>query len=162
MSNPLIEIVIYLACAGAALLAMVTAWNIACSLAILAFFGMLDLAASLAGVIVLVVKQLFIVFFVAFMELLKFLSTPVRSAFGKSKNWAADKMDSWESPVHNMSPDNARAILGLLENFTKSDLTEAWRRMMERVHPDKGGSDALSAIVNGARETILKDKGWRK
>lgn len=51
--------------------------------------------------------------------------------------------------------------LGLTADWERGKLTAeevhaAHKRLMQKVHPDRGGSDWLAAKVNRARETVLK------
>lgn len=41
-------------------------------------------------------------------------------------------------------------------NLTADKVHAAHKRLMQKVHPDRGGSDWLAAKVNRARETVLK------
>lgn len=54
-----------------------------------------------------------------------------------------------------MSEAEARAILGVEAGAGAAEIIAAWRRMMARVHPDHGGSAALAARVNAARDRLL-------
>ena len=54
-----------------------------------------------------------------------------------------------------MSHDEAREVLGLKPEHTKEDIIQAHRRMMQKVHPDRGGSDYLAAQINKAKDTLL-------
>ncbi len=54
-----------------------------------------------------------------------------------------------------MSLDEAREVLGLKPGHTKDDVIQAHRRMMQKVHPDRGGSDYLAAQINKAKDTLL-------
>ena len=54
-----------------------------------------------------------------------------------------------------MSHDEAREVLGLKPEHTKEDVIQAHRRMMQKVHPDRGGSDYLAAQINKAKDTLL-------
>lgn len=53
-----------------------------------------------------------------------------------------------------MSKAEARAILGVSENASPSDIQSAWKRLMARTHPDQGGSEGLAARVNAARDRL--------
>jgi len=55
-----------------------------------------------------------------------------------------------------MDRSQACAILGLKENCTEEEVVAAHRRLMGKVHPDKGGSDYLAAQLNEARDTLLR------
>ena len=54
-----------------------------------------------------------------------------------------------------MGLDEAREVLGLKPGHTKDDVIQAHRRMMQKVHPDRGGSDYLAAQINKAKDTLL-------
>jgi small-conductance mechanosensitive channel len=54
-----------------------------------------------------------------------------------------------------MSSEQAMEILGLKPGYTKQDVIQAHRRMMQKVHPDRGGSDYLAAQINQAKETLI-------
>lgn len=54
-----------------------------------------------------------------------------------------------------MSKNEAIEILGLTPEFTKEDVIQAHRRMMQKVHPDRGGSDYLAAQLNAAKDALL-------
>ncbi len=55
----------------------------------------------------------------------------------------------------SMGTDEALQVLGLEPNYTKEDVIQAHRRMMQKVHPDRGGTDYLAAQINQAKETLL-------
>jgi DnaJ-domain-containing protein 1 len=55
-----------------------------------------------------------------------------------------------------MSPDEARAILGVGPAATPDEIRAAYTRLMRAVHPDKGGSAGLAAQLNAARERLLR------
>ncbi|MEY4589862.1 MAG: hypothetical protein RL497_1938 [Pseudomonadota bacterium] len=47
-------------------------------------------------------------------------------------------------------------ILGLTGTPTKDDILAAHRRLIHKLHPDRGGSDYLASQVNAARDQLLK------
>lgn len=51
--------------------------------------------------------------------------------------------------------DDARGLLGVGERATADEIRAAHRRLIERVHPDKGGTDELTRRVNAARDLLL-------
>jgi DnaJ-class molecular chaperone with C-terminal Zn finger domain len=58
----------------------------------------------------------------------------------------------------SMDKNEAFEILGLDFSASRDDIINAHRMLIEKNHPDKGGSDYLSAKINKARDTLLEDK----
>ena len=53
------------------------------------------------------------------------------------------------------SREQAFAILGLAPDANRDDIVLAHRRLMSRLHPDKGGSDYLASRINQAKDYLL-------
>ena len=53
-----------------------------------------------------------------------------------------------------MSAHEARAVLGVEDGATRADIETAYRRLMQRAHPDHGGTSGLAAQLNAARDML--------
>lgn len=55
----------------------------------------------------------------------------------------------------DMSRDEALAVLGLSEGASDDEIRAAHRRLIQRMHPDVGGSADLAARINRAKDVLL-------
>lgn len=117
-------------------------------LAVLAVTGHLNvITAAIAGAIALLPKLL---------QFAKYL--PFISRLYAQKNQQQEQYRAQKPPKNGkatMSNDEAMEILGLNPGHTKDDVIQAHRRMMQKMHPDRGGSDYLAAQINKAKDTLL-------
>lgn len=60
------------------------------------------------------------------------------------------------SPSGSFSEIEAYDILGLTPQASEIEIIEAHKRLIQRLHPDRGGSDYLAAKINQAKEVLLK------
>ncbi len=72
--------------------------------------------------------------------------------------WPGAKAKPQPAPQHatgGMTDAQARAILGVSRTAAPSEIKDAYRRLMRTMHPDQGGSPALAAQINAARDQLL-------
>ena len=60
------------------------------------------------------------------------------------------------SNISELSTNEAYEILGLPNTATKDEIVKAHKRLMQRMHPDRGGSDYLAAKINAAKDLLIK------
>jgi hypothetical protein len=76
-----------------------------------------------------------------------------------------DWRDSYESPAAGpqvrpsttMDRTDALRVLGLAEGAGPDEVRAAHRSLMQRFHPDRGGSDYLAAMINEAKRVLMGD-----
>ena len=56
-----------------------------------------------------------------------------------------------------LSREDAYQILGLEPGASADQVREAHRRLMQKIHPDHGGSNYLAAKINQAKDLLLGD-----
>ena len=54
-----------------------------------------------------------------------------------------------------MTRELALEILGLSDPVTREEVVKTHRQLMQKMHPDRGGSDYLAKKINGAKECLL-------
>ena len=72
-------------------------------------------------------------------------------------HWREAELGQRSGPAGKTGLDRAEAleILGLEPGVTREDIIAAHRRLMQKVHPDRGGSDYLAAKINQAKDLLL-------
>ncbi len=79
------------------------------------------------------------------------------SMFSQGRPQSGNANEQQQRPISSMTRDEAFEILGLKPDATRDDIIKAHRKLMARVHPDKGGSDYLASSINQARKILLDD-----
>ncbi|MCB1823542.1 MAG: DnaJ domain-containing protein [Candidatus Competibacteraceae bacterium] len=67
------------------------------------------------------------------------------------------RKDRTQATEHDrMDRAEAYRILGLQPGAGRDEIQAAYRRLIQRVHPDQGGSSDLAARINQARDVLLR------
>jgi DnaJ family protein C protein 19 len=59
--------------------------------------------------------------------------------------------------VRSPADSHARALLGVDADASREQIIDAHRRLVARVHPDKGGTNELVHEANSARDLLLSE-----
>jgi hypothetical protein len=75
--------------------------------------------------------------------------------FGPEWQEAAPNHQEFEGLSSEMTRQEAHAILGLEDGATEAEILAAHGRLIQRLHPDRGGSTFLAAKINQARDLLI-------
>lgn len=70
-------------------------------------------------------------------------------------DWRNSHRPPPSGPRTDMSRGEALAVLGLAEGATADEIRAAHRRLIQRMHPDVGGTADLAARINRAKDVLL-------
>ncbi len=121
-------------------------------LAILAVTGHLNvITAMIAGAVALLPRAMQLLKYLPFISRLYNQHGPQHG----QQNTQNQQQTPPQNGNHAMSKEDAMEVLGLKPGYTQEDIKRAHRRMMQKVHPDRGGSDYLAAQINQAKDILL-------
>ncbi len=87
-------------------------------------------------------------------ESAELLQTYLERRFGE--NWIPDGSEHQRPESTEISVQTAYEILGLSPEASYDEIIQAHRRLMQKLHPDHGGSSYLASRVNQARDCLLE------
>lgn len=78
---------------------------------------------------------------------------------GTPRRAGLDRFDDGEDPpgAGAMGAGEAMALLGLQPGASAAQIRAAHRRLMQLVHPDRGGTDYLAMKINHAKDVLLAE-----
>ncbi|RFA24659.1 hypothetical protein CAI21_20810 [Alkalilimnicola ehrlichii] len=120
-------------------------WLLLFALALLVATGRLSLlVAAVTGAVTLIARLLPLISFLPVGKWLRSRGSQEKEKTTPPAQTALSKQDAYD-------------ILGLEPGATASEIREAHRRLIQRLHPDRGGSGYLAAKINRAKDTLLND-----
>ena len=78
-----------------------------------------------------------------------------RQQYTQSNSRQSGRQSAGRANPGKMTIAEARDILGVKPDATREEIIMAHKRLMQKVHPDRGGSDYLAAQLNQAKDTLL-------
>jgi DnaJ family protein C protein 19 len=78
-----------------------------------------------------------------------------RQQYTQKKSQQSGQQSAGRANPGNMTVEEAREVLGVKADASKEEIIMAHKRMMQKVHPDRGGTDYLAAQLNRAKDTLL-------
>lgn len=86
-------------------------------------------------------------------ESVRLLDSYLQQRFPGETPFGQDQATSGTSS--NPDRREALAILGLAEDASREDIVAAHRKLIQKLHPDRGGNDYLAAKINQAKDFLL-------
>jgi len=86
----------------------------------------------------------------------RLLESYLQQRFGDTFTFGQSSESTSYTGGGSMSEAEALNILGLKKGASRDDVIAAHRRLMQKLHPDRGGNDYLAAKINAAKEYLLR------
>ncbi len=116
-------------------------------LLLLGISGHLSLiTAAIAGLFAMTPRILQYAKYIPFIQQ-KFQQNPPPGGYQNQQTASTGRSD--------ISKQQAYKILGLTPGCSREEIIAAHKRIMQKVHPDRGGSDYLAAQINQAKDMLL-------
>lgn len=78
------------------------------------------------------------------------------NTFRGHKNSQTEQQTNSTNTSNSLTTNDAYAILGLEPGASKQDIIKAHKQLMQKLHPDRGGSSHLATKINQAKDLLLK------
>jgi hypothetical protein len=75
------------------------------------------------------------------------------------EGWQEARASTSSSSTGDMTVEEALQVLGLEPGANEEDIISAHRRLMQKMHPDRGGSAWVAARINQAKDVLVRARG---
>ena len=79
----------------------------------------------------------------------------LRRLYRKRKQGQDGQQQTGAKAGASLSLEEAYQVLGLEQGASRDEVIEAHRKLMQKLHPDRGGNDYLAASLNQAKDLLL-------